>query len=43
MNAKVSEKEIQEQYEYMKMIKAFDEPRNYCINTMGCKLNENDS
>jgi len=40
---KVSEKEIEKQYEYMKKIKALDEKRKYCINTMGCKLNENDS
>lgn len=40
---KVSEKEIQSQYKYIDKIKELKEKRKYCINTMGCKLNENDS
>ena len=43
MITNVSEKEIQNQYTYMEKIKALGEKRKYCINTMGCKLNENDS
>lgn len=43
MITKVAEKDINEQYEYMNKIKALGEQRKYCINTMGCKLNENDS
>lgn len=43
MIAKVSEEEIQKQYEYMEKIKNLHEIRKYCIYTMGCKLNENDS
>ena len=43
MITKVSDKEINEQYEYMNKIKSLGEQRKYCINTMGCKLNENDS
>lgn len=43
MIGKVSEEEIEKQYEYMKKIRALGETRKYCINTMGCKLNENDS
>ena len=43
MITNVSEKEIQNQYTYMEKIRALGEKRKYCINTMGCKLNENDS
>lgn len=43
MITKVSDDEIRLQYEYMKKIKDLGEKRKYCINTMGCKLNENDS
>lgn len=43
MITKVPEEEIQKQYEYMEKIKNLQEPRKYCIYTMGCKLNENDS
>ena len=43
MITKVSDEEIEFQYEYMKKIKNLGEERKYCINTMGCKLNENDS
>lgn len=43
MVSNVSEKKIQEQYVYMNKIKTLGEKRKYCINTMGCKLNENDS
>ena len=39
----VSEQKIEKQYNYMKQIKALGEKRKYYINTMGCKLNENDS
>lgn len=39
----VSPEEIENQYEYMKKIKDVDIQRKYYINTMGCKLNENDS
>ena len=39
----VEEEEIQKQYEYMKKIKEKVSGLKYCINTMGCKLNENDS
>ena len=40
---KVPESEIQNQIEYINKIKTLGEKRNYCINTMGCKLNEADS
>ena len=40
---KVSEEEIQKQFEYMNKIKSIGEKRKYFINTMGCKLNEADS
>ena len=43
MITNVPEIEIKEQYNYMNKIKALGETRKYCINTMGCKLNENDS
>lgn len=43
MITRVSDKDINEQYMYMDKIKALGEKRKYCINTMGCKLNENDS
>lgn len=43
MITNVSEKEIENQYTYMEKIRALGEKRKYCINTMGCKLNENDS
>ena len=39
----VEREEIENQYEYMKKIKDIDIQRKYYINTMGCKLNENDS
>lgn len=39
----VDNKEIEKQYEYMKKIKDRVSGLKYCINTMGCKLNENDS
>lgn len=39
----VPEQEINEQYKYMEKIKALGQKRKYYINTMGCKLNENDS
>lgn len=37
--------EIEQQYEYMKKVKEYNENRNlkYTIFTMGCQLNENDS
>ena len=40
---KVSDEEIQIQYEYMRKIQSSDFKRKYFINTMGCKLNEADS
>jgi len=43
MVTKVSDDEIKLQYEYMEKIKNIGEQRKYYINTMGCKLNENDS
>ncbi len=43
MITKVSKEDINEQYEYMNKIKSLGEQREYYINTMGCKLNENDS
>ena len=43
MITNVPEIEIKEQYNYMNKIKDLGETRRYCINTMGCKLNENDS
>ena len=39
----VDESEIQVQYEYMNKVKEKVNGLKYCINTMGCKLNENDS
>ena len=39
----VENKEIEKQYEYMKKVKDRVSGLKYCINTMGCKLNENDS
>lgn len=39
----ISDEEIKKQYDFMKKIKEIDIPRKYFINTMGCKLNENDS
>ena len=39
----VEREKIENQYEYMKKIKDIDIQRKYYINTMGCKLNENDS
>lgn len=39
----ISDEEINKQYDFMKKIKSIDIPRKYFINTMGCKLNENDS
>ncbi len=39
----VKEEEIQKQYEYMEKIKDFGFSKKYFIDTMGCKLNENDS
>lgn len=39
----VDNKEIEKQYEYMKKIKDRTSGLKYYINTMGCKLNENDS
>jgi len=43
MVTEVSENEIKNQYSYMNKIKELGEIRKYYINTMGCKLNENDS
>ena len=43
MIEKVSQEEIQKQYDYMKKIKDMHEVRKYFVYTMGCKLNENDS
>ena len=43
MVTKVPDDEIKLQYEYMEKIKNLGEQRKYYINTMGCKLNENDS
>lgn len=39
----VKNEEIKKQYEYMKKVKEKISGLKYCINTMGCKLNENDS
>ncbi len=39
----VPEEEIEKQYQFIKKIKDLNEKRKYCIQTMGCKLNENDS
>ena len=39
----VEDKEIQNQYEYMEKVSLVSKELKYCINTMGCKLNENDS
>lgn len=43
MIQKISEKEIDKQYEYMNKVKTLCCGLKYNINTMGCKLNENDS
>ena len=43
MIKKVPDEEIQKQYEYINKIKNLNENKKYYINTMGCKLNENDS
>ena len=43
MFTSVPDEKIEEQYAYMSKIKDLGEKRKYCINTMGCKLNENDS
>ena len=41
---KVSDEEIKKQYEYMEKVKELSSKGlKYCINTMGCKLNEADS
>lgn len=39
----IADEEIEKQYDFMEKIKALDIKRKYFINTMGCKLNENDS
>ena len=39
----VPKAEIEAQYAYMNKVKELNQKRKYCINTMGCKLNENDS
>jgi len=39
----VKSEEIKKQYEYMNKVKEKVSGLKYCINTMGCKLNENDS
>jgi len=43
MAKKVSEAEIQKQFDYMKKISEIDFQRKYYIFTLGCKLNEADS
>lgn len=40
---KISQVEIDKQFEFMNKIKNMREKRRYFINTMGCKLNEADS
>lgn len=39
----VENKEIEKQYEYMEKVREHTKGLKYFINTMGCKLNENDS
>lgn len=43
MIKQVEKEEIEKQYEYMEKVKEKANGLKYCINTMGCKLNENDS
>ena len=43
MITQVDDKEIKNQYEYMEKVKDLTKNLKFCINTMGCKLNENDS
>ena len=43
MVTRVDDKEIEKQYEYMNKISELTSGLKYYINTMGCKLNENDS
>ena len=43
MIKQVETEEIEKQYAYMKKVKEMVSGLKYCINTMGCKLNENDA